>query len=175
VPRKLKKSRPSAPAAGSAPKPPPSKPGSHPKLWFFRLAALTVLPILLLLCLELGLRLFGVGYPTSFFLKRQVAGRTVLTENDKFGWRFFGPALARTPRPIELPVSKPPQTCRVFVFGESAAYGDPKPEFGLPRMLEVLLRDRFPTAKIEVVNVAMTGINSNVVLPIANSASTGCR
>jgi tetratricopeptide (TPR) repeat protein len=171
VPRKLKKSRPSAPAAGSAPKPPPSKPGSHPKLWFFRLAALTVLPILLLLCLELGLRLFGVGYPTSFFLKRQVAGRTVLTENDKFGWRFFGPALARTPRPIELPVSKPPQTCRVFVFGESAAYGDPKPEFGLPRMLEVLLRDRFPTAKIEVVNVAMTGINSNVVLPIANDCA----
>jgi tetratricopeptide (TPR) repeat protein len=96
-----------------------------------------------------------------------VAGRKVLIENDRFGWRFFGPALARTPRPIELPLSKPPGTCRIFIFGESAAYGDPKPEFGLPRMLEALLRGRYPGKKFEVVNVAMTGINSNVILPIA--------
>jgi tetratricopeptide (TPR) repeat protein len=137
----------------------------------FRLGAVVLVPSLLLVALEFSLRLFHVGYPTSFFLRREVAGRRVLTENDRFGWRFFGPALARTPRPIELSLSKPPGTCRIFIFGESAAYGDPKPEFGLPRMLEALLRGRYPGTKFEVMNVAMTGINSNVILPIAHDCA----
>jgi enoyl-CoA hydratase/carnithine racemase len=33
-------------------------------------------------------------------------------------------------------------TIRVFVFGESAAEGDPEPAFGLPRLLEILLEGR---------------------------------
>lgn len=142
-----------------------------PKLWAFRLALLLVIPFLALCCLELGLRLAGFGYPTSFFLRQQIGGRGVLVENDKFGWRFFGPARARTPRPMEVPLVKPPGTCRIFVFGESAAYGDPKPEYGLPRFLEVLLRARFPGVNFEVINAAMTGINSNVILPIARDCA----
>jgi tetratricopeptide (TPR) repeat protein len=131
-----------------------------------------LLPLVLLCCIEILLRVIGVGYPTTFFLKREVAGRKVLVENDKFGWRFFGPDLARTPRPMELSPSKPARTCRIFVFGESAAYGDPKPEFGLPRFLEVLLRGRFPGVQFEIVNAAMTGINSHVILPIARDCAS---
>jgi hypothetical protein len=67
--------------------------------------------------------------------------------------------------------SKSTNTLRVFVFGESAAYGDPQPKFGLPRMLEVLLRERFADKRIEVINVAMTAINSHVVLPIARECA----
>jgi len=129
------------------------------------------MPLLLLLLLEAGLRVAGFGYPTSFFLNAQLNGKPCLVENDQFGIRFFGPGMARTPYPVALPRIKAPGTTRVFVFGESAAYGDPQPEFGLPRMLEALLSLRFPERHFEVVNTGMTGINSHVVLPIARDCA----
>ncbi len=46
----------------------PSTSVSHARRWLFRLAAMVVGPLLLLLCLEIGLRLAGVGHPMSFFL-----------------------------------------------------------------------------------------------------------
>jgi tetratricopeptide (TPR) repeat protein len=70
-----------------------------------------------------------------------------------------------------LPETKAPGTRRIFIFGESAAYGDPNPDFGLPRVLETLLRERFPETKFEVVNAAMTGINSHVIRPIAEECA----
>ena len=130
-----------------------------------------LVPLVMLACLEGGLRLGGYGYPTGFFLHREASGQRVITENRKFGWRFFGPALARTPRPMMIPEAKAPGTCRIFIFGESAAYGDPRPEFGLPRVLEVLLRERFPETRFEVINAAMTGINSHVVLLTARDCA----
>ena len=48
--------------------------------------------------------------------------------------------------------------------------GDPDFKFGLPRMLEVLLRERFPERRVEVINAAMVAINSHVVLPIARDS-----
>jgi tetratricopeptide (TPR) repeat protein len=141
------------------------------KIWGFRLASMLLLPLLAVLCIEIGLRLAGYGYPTSFFLRSKIGDRKTLIPNEKFGWRFFGPDLARTPRPMEIPFLKRPRTCRIFVFGESAAYGDPKPEFGLPRFLQILLADRFPGIHFEVINAAMTGINSHVILPIAHDCA----
>ena len=91
--------------------------------------------------------------------------------NDRFGYRFFPPALARTPLPLRMAVNKPADTCRIFVFGESAAMGDPDPSFGAWRYLQVLLRERFPGTDFEVVCVAMTAINSHVILPIARECA----
>lgn len=139
--------------------------------WLFRLAAMVLAPALAFAGLEGALRLAGYGHPTSFFLPAKVGGQSVVIENPKFGWRFFGRALARTPRPMALATVKPPGTRRIFVFGESAAFGDPDPDFGLPRVLEVLFRDRFPGTRFEVVNAAMTGINSHVALPIARDCA----
>jgi tetratricopeptide (TPR) repeat protein len=128
-------------------------------------------PLLFLLFLEAGLRLAGLGHPMSFLLPMQINGKDCLIENDRFGWRFFGPEMARNPFPIVIPKVKPPDTIRVFVFGESAAYGDPQPEFGLCRVLEALLDGRFPDKHFEVVNTAMTAINSHVILPIARDCA----
>jgi tetratricopeptide (TPR) repeat protein len=66
---------------------------------------------------------------------------------------------------------KPAGTFRVFIFGESAAMGDPEPAYGAGRYMEVLLREKFPGVKIEVVNVAFTAINSHVILPIARECA----
>jgi tetratricopeptide (TPR) repeat protein len=128
-------------------------------------------PLLFLLVLEAGLRLAKVGHPMSFFLPMKIDGQDCLIENDRFGWRFFGPEMARAPFPFVIPKAKPPGTIRVFVFGESAAYGDPQPEFGLCRVLEALLDGRFPDKQFEVVNTAMTAINSHVILPIARDCA----
>lgn len=66
---------------------------------------------------------------------------------------------------------KPPGVVRIFIFGESAAQGDPEPSFGAGRYLEALLRERYPGVKFEVVNVAITAINSHVIVPIARECA----
>jgi tetratricopeptide (TPR) repeat protein len=127
--------------------------------------------MLFLLILELILRVIGFGYPTNFFLPSKIHGRPVAIQNDRFTWRFLGRELARRPFPAALPRPKQPGTIRIFVLGESAAYGDPQPEFGLARMLEALLEGRYPGTRFEVVNAAMTAINSNVILPIGRACA----
>src|ERR1043165_8440715 len=129
---------------------------------FFRLTALA-LPFLLVFVLETALRLGGYGYPTSFFLKRQLNQTRTLVENPKFGWRFFPPTVARSPQRLQFAATKPADTLRIFLFGESAAMGDPEPAYGLGRQLQRLLQARHQTRHIEVINVAMTAINSHVI------------
>ena len=150
-----------------APDPKPSKIGAV-KLWVFRFIAMVVLPLALLTTLELGLRLAEYGYHSGFFVPATINGRKVLIENQKFGRRFFPAHLARTPYHSVLSQEKPAGSYRIFVFGESAAMGDPEPGFGLPRLLEVLLEAKFPATDFEVINVAMTAINSHVVREIAH-------
>jgi tetratricopeptide (TPR) repeat protein len=125
----------------------------------------------LLAGLECALRLAGYGYPTTFFLRERIGGQEYCVPNDRFGFRFFPPAIARTPFALRMPAKKPANTYRIFLFGESAAQGDPDPTFGVSRYLQVLLRERFPGADFEVVCVAMTAINSHAILPIARECA----
>lgn len=144
---------------------------SRRRLWLFRILVPVAILLLVFGGLELALRLCGYGYPTSFFLKTQIGGKDYFVPNDRFGYRFFPPALARTPVPQRMPAKKPANTYRIFVFGESAALGDPDPTFGAWRYLQVLLRERFPGTDFEIVCVAMTAINSHVILPIARECA----
>jgi tetratricopeptide (TPR) repeat protein len=129
--------------------------------------ALAGVPLLIFGLVELGLRLAGLGYPTAFLLKSSNHGENTFVQNNRFGWRFFGPRASRLPESMSIPREKAPDTVRILVFGESAAFGDPQPRFGLPRLLEAILELRHPDKKFEVVNAAMTGINSHVILPLA--------
>jgi len=140
------------------------------KLWRFRLLAL-VAPLLALLAAEAALRLAGSGYPTAFLLPSVHHGQKTLVQNNQFGVRFFGVRRARAPHPISIARDKPPEVIRIFVFGESAAYGDPQPRLGLPRVLQAMLSLRHPGLKFEVVNAAMTAINSHVIVPIARDCA----
>ena len=129
------------------------------------------MPLFLFLLVELGLRLVGFGYPTSFLLPEEHAGKKVFVQNNRFGWRFFGREQSPQPATFAFTREKPADTIRVFVFGESAAFGDPQPDFGLPRMLHALLSQRFPGTKFEVINAAMTGINSHAIRVIARDVA----
>src|SRR6185503_6405647 len=144
---------------------------SKKRLWLFRVVALTLPPLLLLGILECVLRVISYGYPTTFFLIQTIGGKEFYVPNERFGFRFFPPALARTPFALRMPAKKPANTFRIFLFGESAAQGDPDPTFGVGRYLQALLRQRFPDTEFEVVCVAMTAINSHAVLPIARECA----
>ena len=146
--------------------PPASRPAGW-RLWRLRLVALLGAPVLFFGLVELSLRLGGFGHPTTFLLPSSNQGQKSFVQNNQFGWRFFGARMARLPHPISMLREKPPGTIRILVLGESAAFGDPQPRFGLPRMLEAMLEFRHPGAKFEVVNAAMTGIDSHVIVPLA--------
>jgi tetratricopeptide (TPR) repeat protein len=145
--------------------------GSARRLWLFRLLTAVILPLTILGLLEAALRLSHFGHPTSFLVPKRINGKEMLVDNTWFGLRFFPPALARSPNPIAIQAQKPPGVFRIFLFGESAAMGDPRPAYGVGRCLETLLRERFPGVEFEVVCVAMTAINSHVILPIARECA----
>ena len=149
---------------------PAPRPPSKRRLWIFRLAAL-LLPLGLLAALELALRLAGYGYDTGFFHRLQIANEDYFVQNDDFSLQFFPKETARSPSPIRMPVHKAPGTFRIFIFGESAAMGDPEPAFGAYRYLEMLLREKYPGTNFEIVNVAFTAINSHVIVPIARECA----
>ncbi len=109
----------------------------------------------------------GYGISTGFLRSERFHDREVFVPNLRVAERFFGKELARQPRSFLVDQKKPADTIRIVVFGESAAFGDPDPNFGLSRTLRILLEERFPGRRFEVVNAAMTGINSHAILPIA--------
>ena len=156
--------------AGGCPSPSPNALGPR-RRWWFRFLALTVPPVLLLGASEAVLRVAHYGYATDFFRPGVVRGQQVFIENDRFALRFFPPQLARTPEPLVTPAIEPAGTFRIFVLGESAALGDPEPAYGAGRYLQALLGERYRSEKFEVVNVAMTAINSHAILPIARECA----
>lgn len=173
----MKKPKAISNAAGTPPESPTAPVSAAPpqvrgwKLWCFRLIAIIGVPVVFLCVIELVLRVAGYGHPTSFLLSASRDGEPTFVGNNQFGWRFFGAEMARLPHPLSIAKTKPHDTIRIFVMGESAAKGDPDPHFGLSRMLESMLSLRHPGVRFEVVNTAMTAINSHVILPIAHDCA----
>jgi len=144
---------------------------SRGRRWGFRLALLLGVPVLLLGGLEVVLRLAGYGYSTSFFRREVIGGQACWVENDRFGLQFFPSELSRSPPPVVMRDVKPPGGCRIFVLGESAALGDPRPAYGASRYLQCLLRERYPAGDFEVICVAMTAINSHALVKLARECA----
>jgi tetratricopeptide (TPR) repeat protein len=135
---------------------------------------MTLVPVLMFGVLEGSLRVFGYGYSTKFFLDgAKVARSDVWIDNQDFTNWVFPEDLDTTSKPIPfvLPKVKKEKTCRVFVLGESAALGFPDPSTSFARILEAMLRARYPDIRFEVVNTAMVAINSHVVLPITQQCA----
>jgi tetratricopeptide (TPR) repeat protein len=146
-------------------------PVSRGRVWLMRFFAMIFVPLLLLGGIELGLRLAGYGYDTGFFRRIQINGHDFYVPNEEFSYRFFPPAIARTTPPFRFAAEKAANSYRIFLFGESAANGDPDSTYGVGRYLEVLLRERYPGTDFQVVCVAMTAIDSNAILPIARECA----
>jgi tetratricopeptide (TPR) repeat protein len=163
--QKAQSAEPAAAASITAGASPARRSLSPGRLWLFRLLAVTLAPLAFLTLLECALWLSGYGYSTSFFVK--IRDRDAYTTNQRFGWQFFPPAIAREPAVCELPAVKSEDAYRIFILGESAAMGTPEGAFAFGRMLEVMLRQHYAGVRFEVVNAAMTAINSNCLVPVA--------
>jgi len=133
----------------------------------YRLTAALLAPCLFLTALEVSLRLADYGVNPNFFLEREVRGQRVWIENQAYTQPFFGAALARSPWPFLIPAQPDANPYRVWVLGGSAAMGDPAPRYSIARVLERLLEHAYPTRDVQVLNAAMTAVNSHVVRPLA--------
>ncbi|HUC86172.1 MAG TPA: tetratricopeptide repeat protein, partial [Candidatus Acidoferrales bacterium] len=150
--------------------PPIGKPLSRGKRWVFR-CVLLLLPFLLSAVAEVCLRLAGYGYNPDFFKRISIGGKEFFVQNEDFSFRFFPREMVRNPGPLRFPVHKAAGTFRIFILGESAAMGDPAESFAPDRYLEALLREKYPERKFEVINTAVTAIDSHVILPIARECA----
>lgn len=138
----------------------------------FRIAALVMIPALLLSGLEAGLRLSGYGYPVKTMLKRTINGKALYCPNTRFTWRFFPKRMAREfDSSLVFDLEKEPRTFRIFVLGGSAAKGFPEPVHNVGRLLEAMLSDQYPEIDFEVHNAAIVAINSHVVREIADDVA----
>jgi hypothetical protein len=98
---------------------------------------------------------------------RRFNGQPAFANNDKFPWRFFPRAISRDFDPFIFPAEKPERTYRIFIIGGSAAQGVPDGAFCFGRILGVMLREKFPGLEFEVINTALTAVNSHVAVPLA--------
>ena len=150
---------------------PASSVGLHPacgaRYWAPRIAAAVLAPLVLLIVIEGALRLLNVGFVTDLTTPCTMQGKPASCYNLFFPAPFFPPGMIKTPQAYAIPADKPQGTYRIFVLGESAAMGDPDPAYAFSRYLEVMLRQRYPATKFEVVNTGSVAINSHVLLPIA--------
>jgi tetratricopeptide (TPR) repeat protein len=107
----------------------------------------------------------GFGYNTQVFVEEN----GIVRSNWPFTFKYFPWSMARPMMPVQFKAKKPEGTLRIFVLGGSAAQGFPDEEFGIAGQLQVLLEKAYPARKIEVLNAAITAVNSHVVLPVAQA------
>ncbi|MBM4016919.1 MAG: tetratricopeptide repeat protein [Planctomycetes bacterium] len=155
-----------APGAGG----PPGRRIRGWRAWLLRAALAVLAPAAALGALEAGLRLAGYGHPTDFFVPSDSG--PALTANPFFARRFCPPpAVALEPDVLCVAAEKPSGSRRIFILGESAAFGTPDPSLSFGRVLEVMLRERHPGVRWEVVNAAMMGVNSHAARAIARDCA----
>ena len=141
------------------------KPVKQSPLWA-RLSLAILSPLVFIVIVELVLSLAGYGRARTFFVKWRYQNQSVYLTNHHYCEHFVPRRLSRTPE-YSILSQKTPKTRRIFVFGGSAAYGDPEPALGFCRQLEVLLNTQSEDVSYEVINAAVTSMNSHVARRIA--------
>lgn len=125
-----------------------------------------LLPLLILVLLEISLRVFNYGEDLPLFVSTPDEASKFNGININVAKRYFSKLNnAPTPRKDLFLKVKPENGYRIFVLGESTAAGYP---YGnnvtFSRILNRRLSDIFPDRHIEVINTAMTAINSYTLL-----------
>jgi len=135
----------------------------------FTFITIVIVPLLFFVVLELGLTVSGVGTSFNYFHKIDIDGQPHFQENPDFANQFYPASLNIGPLENTFAEERGPDLLRVYVLGGSAAQGFPHKNHGIDRLLAAQLRAAMPSRKIEVINTAMTSVNSHVVYAVANS------
>ncbi|NJD22523.1 MAG: tetratricopeptide repeat protein [Melioribacter sp.] len=129
---------------------------------FYFYLIMILIPILFLIVLEVGLRLFNYGTDLSMWIKA-TEGKLML--NPEVARRYFS-TIKSPPSSIEdiFDEEKKDNSYRVFVLGESSAAGYPYMPLGsFSRYIRKRLELSYPQNKIEVINISLTAVNSYTV------------
>lgn len=135
------------------------------QLLTFKFITVLTVPLLIILVLELSLRLGGFGHGTRVFVEE----KGVVKSNVYFTFKYFPWPVARPMKTREFRAEKEPDSLRIFVLGGSAAQGFPSVEFGMANQIQVMLEQAYPGRAIEVINAAISAVNSHVMLPVAKA------
>ena len=135
----------------------------------FSFISIVIIPVLFFALLELGLTIAGVGTSYDYFREIDINGEPYYQENPDFADQFYPPSLNIGPLENTIAKERDPELVRVFILGGSAALGFPHKNHGFDRLLEAQLRAALPSRRVEVVNLAMTSVNSHVMYAVAQS------
>jgi lysophospholipase L1-like esterase len=130
---------------------------------------LVLLPVIFLIIFEGILRLAGYGDRYQLFVEFEHFGKSYKTTNSEYGRKYFS-QLNYTQPPNDLFLKeKPGNGFRIFVMGSSTVAGFPyNSSNAFSRVLQQRLQDSYPNHYIEVVNIAITAINSFTLYDITN-------
>jgi hypothetical protein len=129
-----------------------------------------LLPVLFLLFLEAGLRVFNYGGDLSLFIDGPAGYEAYLRCNPNVARRYFylQSNIPTPPKQLFLK-NKPSAGYRIFVLGESSAAGFPYGNnASFPGILQRGISNAFPEKQIEVINVAMAAINSYALVDLVD-------
>jgi tetratricopeptide (TPR) repeat protein len=122
---------------------------------------LVFFPLILLLLVELTLRAFHYGQNYNLFVDVNLYGKKYRACNPDYGKKYFYNLPYMVPNNDIFLKEKPKNGFRVFVIGSSTTAGFPYTSgIMFSRILQARLTDSYPDKNIEVVNTAMTAINS---------------
>ncbi len=142
---------------------------SNTRNTLFTIITVVVIPLLFFVVVEFALRLMGVGTHYQYFNQIDIDGEAFYQENPDFADQFYPPSLNVGPLQNTFAAERSDDRLRVFVLGGSAAMGFPHKNHGVDRLLAAQLRSLFPDRDVEVVNTAMTSVNSHVVYQVAET------
>jgi len=146
---------------------------SNTRNTLFTIITVVVIPLLFFVLLEFVLRLVGSGTHYDYFNDIEIDGDAFYQENPNFADQFYPPSLNVGPLQNTFAAARSDDRLRVFVLGGSAAMGFPHKNHGVDRLLAAQLRALFPHKDVEVVNTAMTSVNSHVVYQVAQTLPPG--
>ena len=142
---------------------------SNTRNTLFTIITVVVIPLLFFVLVEFALGLMGVGTHYQYFNQIDIDGEAFYQENPDFADQFYPPSLNVGPLQNTFAAERSDDRLRVFVLGGSAAMGFPHKNHGVDRLLAAQLRSLFPNRDVEVVNTAMTSVNSHVVYQVAQT------
>jgi tetratricopeptide (TPR) repeat protein/lysophospholipase L1-like esterase len=145
-----------------------STPKSYKKNIF--IALLIALPFIFFFLFEISLRIFNYGQDFSLFIDNNDSELSdYKTINPDFGSKYFHKVKYTKPIPNLILKEKDKSTFRIIVMGSSSVVGFPyDANLMFPRILQNRLEETFPNKRIEVINTAITAVNSFTLLDISD-------
>jgi tetratricopeptide (TPR) repeat protein/lysophospholipase L1-like esterase len=122
---------------------------------------LIIFPLIFLVIIESFLRIINYGDNYNLFIETDFYGKEYKKCNPDFGKKYFYRFPYTSPANDMFLKFKPENCFRIFVIGSSTVYGFPYSSgIMFSRILHQRLQDSYPDKYIEVVNTAITAVNS---------------